>query len=242
MSGASPFRITIQAILRGISSSPNRQTVWRRTAPIAKFSPGHPERVCVCCKGLLLCGQRADDVLSVRYNRPTVVLYPHLSVAIGSIGKGLAGARLHEACRPSPLTTPLQSALPDCRHTTDNQARTRSADETLKIAIEPLRRSGGGEKSNVPATMSIWPSGVMRRVDPVNRLIASTLEQRWNDADGSGCSNWRGELAKFEHQTLRSITAEQKAPKYCSLGGTFLGSGVRPTNCRLRPASACFAC
>jgi DNA invertase Pin-like site-specific DNA recombinase len=46
-------------------------------------------------------------------------------------------------------------------------------------------------------------------VDPGNRLIASTLEQRWNDAMGR-LLELEAELANFERQTLRTITAEQK--------------------------------
>ena len=46
-------------------------------------------------------------------------------------------------------------------------------------------------------------------VDPANRLIASTLEQRWNDAM-QRLIELEAELANFERQTLRTITAEQK--------------------------------
>jgi hypothetical protein len=46
-------------------------------------------------------------------------------------------------------------------------------------------------------------------VDPGNRLIASTLEQRWNDAM-QRLLELEAELANFERQTLRTITAEQK--------------------------------
>src|ERR1700692_1384787 len=46
-------------------------------------------------------------------------------------------------------------------------------------------------------------------VDPGNRLIAGTLEQRWNDAM-QRLLELEAELANFERQTLRTITAEQK--------------------------------
>ena len=46
-------------------------------------------------------------------------------------------------------------------------------------------------------------------VDPANRLIASTLEKRWNDAM-QRLLELEAELANFERQTLRTITAEQK--------------------------------
>jgi hypothetical protein len=43
-------------------------------------------------------------------------------------------------------------------------------------------------------------------VDPGNRLIAGTLEQRWNDAM-QRLLELEAELANFERQTLRTITA-----------------------------------
>jgi DNA invertase Pin-like site-specific DNA recombinase len=46
-------------------------------------------------------------------------------------------------------------------------------------------------------------------VDPGNRLIASTLEQRWNDAM-QRLLELEAELANFERKTLRTVTAEQK--------------------------------
>ena len=46
-------------------------------------------------------------------------------------------------------------------------------------------------------------------VDPANRLIASTLEQRWNDAM-QRVIELQAELTNFERQTLRTITVDQK--------------------------------
>jgi DNA invertase Pin-like site-specific DNA recombinase len=46
-------------------------------------------------------------------------------------------------------------------------------------------------------------------VDPHNRLVASTLEQRWNDA-AQRVLELETELANFERQALRTITSEQK--------------------------------
>src|SRR5258707_15440493 len=49
-------------------------------------------------------------------------------------------------------------------------------------------------------------------VDPANRLIASTLdEKRWNDAM-QRLLELEAEFANFERQTPRTITAEQKRP------------------------------
>jgi len=46
-------------------------------------------------------------------------------------------------------------------------------------------------------------------VDPHNRLVASTLEQRWNDA-AQRVLELETEFANFERQALRTITGEQK--------------------------------
>jgi len=46
-------------------------------------------------------------------------------------------------------------------------------------------------------------------VDPANRLIAATLEQRWNDAL-QRLHDLEAELRDFEKQAMRAVTAEQK--------------------------------
>ena len=46
-------------------------------------------------------------------------------------------------------------------------------------------------------------------VDPGNRLIASTLERRWNEAL-QRLAQLEQELADFEKRTKRAVTAEQK--------------------------------
>lgn len=46
-------------------------------------------------------------------------------------------------------------------------------------------------------------------VDPTNRLIASTLEQRWNDAM-QRLLDLEAELAAFQRQNMRALTDEQK--------------------------------
>ena len=46
-------------------------------------------------------------------------------------------------------------------------------------------------------------------VDPANRLIAATLEKRWNDVM-QRLHDLEEELAAFERKTLRAVTAEQK--------------------------------
>jgi len=56
-------------------------------------------------------------------------------------------------------------------------------------------------------------------VDPGNRLIAATLEQRWNDAM-QRLQDLEAELAAFERQTMRAVTAEQKR-QILQLAGDF---------------------
>ncbi len=56
-------------------------------------------------------------------------------------------------------------------------------------------------------------------VDPHNRLIASTLEQRWNDA-AQRVLELETEFNNFQRQTLRAITAEQKR-QILQLAGDF---------------------
>lgn len=56
-------------------------------------------------------------------------------------------------------------------------------------------------------------------VDPHNRLVASTLEQRWNDA-AQRVLELETEFANFQRQTLRAITGEQKR-QILQLAGDF---------------------
>lgn len=56
-------------------------------------------------------------------------------------------------------------------------------------------------------------------VDPDNRLIAATLEQRWNEAM-QRLHDLEAELAAFERQAMRAVTAEQKR-QILQLAGDF---------------------
>jgi hypothetical protein len=70
-------------------------------------------------------------------------------------------------------------------------------------------------------------------------LIAGTLEQRWNDAM-QRLIELEAELANFERQTLRTITAEQNG-KSCSSRQTSPASGPLKPPQRVT-ASACSVC
>jgi hypothetical protein len=56
-------------------------------------------------------------------------------------------------------------------------------------------------------------------VDPGNRLIAATLEQRWNEAM-QRLNDLEADLAAFERQVMRAVTAEQKR-QILQLAGDF---------------------
>jgi DNA invertase Pin-like site-specific DNA recombinase len=56
-------------------------------------------------------------------------------------------------------------------------------------------------------------------VDPDNRLIAATLEKRWNETT-QRLHDLEAELAAFERQVMRAVTAEQKR-QILQLGGDF---------------------
>ena len=64
-------------------------------------------------------------------------------------------------------------------------------------------------------------------VDPANRLIASTLEQRWNDAM-QRLLELEAELAAFKRQAMRAINAEQKR-QILKLGRNFPQLWAAPT-------------
>lgn len=64
-------------------------------------------------------------------------------------------------------------------------------------------------------------------VDPANRLIAATLESRWNEAL-QRVAELEDELKRFESQTLRTITAEQKQ-QILALAGNFSRLWTAPT-------------
>jgi hypothetical protein len=50
-------------------------------------------------------------------------------------------------------------------------------------------------------------------VDPNNRLIAATLEQRWNEAL-QRLRDLEAELTNFEQQAMRAVTADQNSPLF----------------------------
>jgi hypothetical protein len=99
---------------------------------------------------------------------------------------------------------------------------------TIKLALEALANLE--QRDKLVSTQWRWRIERARyeaelaerryeEVDPSNRLIASTLEKRWNDAM-QRMADLEAELATFERQTMRSVTEEQKQ-KILQLGRDF---------------------
>jgi hypothetical protein len=89
---------------------------------------------------------------------------------------------------------------------------------TIKLALEALTNLEARDK----AISAQWHRRIERarydadlaerryeEADPSNRLVASTLEKRWNDAM-QRVIELEAEIANFERQVMRSLTPEQK--------------------------------
>jgi DNA invertase Pin-like site-specific DNA recombinase len=89
---------------------------------------------------------------------------------------------------------------------------------TIKLALEALNNLEARDK----AISAQWHRRIERarydaalaerryeEADPSNRLVASTLERRWNDAM-QRMIELEAEIADFERQAMRSLTSEQK--------------------------------
>src|SRR5262249_13511926 len=113
------------------------------------------------------------------------------------------------ACR-SAAETPLSAAVP-------TRGATAVTPLTIKLALEALTNLEERDKAIAAQwrrriEQARYDADLAERryeaVDPGNRLIAATLEQRWNDAM-QRLLELEAELANFEQQTLRTITADQ---------------------------------
>ena len=111
---------------------------------------------------------------------------------------------------------------------------------TIKLAVEAL--ASLEERDKTISTQ--WRRRIERaryevelaerrydEVDPSNRLIASTLEKRWNNA-AQQLVDLEADLLAFERQAMRTVTAEQKQ-EILQLGKEF------PRLWRARTTSAC---
>lgn len=163
-----------------------------------------PAREGLCLlQGLLVCGACGRH-LTVRYTG-NGGLYP-VYQCNGRQREGLTRC----ACMTVPAT-PLDGAV---------SARVVAAVTPLTIELAIAALSSLEDRDAAVAAQ--WRRRIERArydadlaerryeaVDPANRLIAATLEQRWNDAL-QRLLDLEAEMAKFERQTLRAVTADQK--------------------------------
>src|SRR6202171_1658295 len=165
---------------------------------------GGPTREGLCLlQGLLVCGS-CGRRLTVRYTG-NGGLYPTYQCNWKH-----REALSQRACMCLP-TKPVDDAMAE-------RLVTAVTPLTIELALEALSSLEERDK----AIAAQWRRRIDRArydadlgerryeaIDPANRLIASTLEQRWNDAM-QRLLELETELANFERQTLRTITAEQK--------------------------------
>ena len=108
---------------------------------------------------------------------------------------------------------------------------------TIKLALEALTNLEARDK----AISAQWHRRIERarydadlaerryeEADPSNRLVASTLEKRWNDAM-QRMIELKAEVADFERQAMRSLTPEQKQ-QVLQLGKDFPRLWKAPTS------------
>jgi DNA invertase Pin-like site-specific DNA recombinase len=172
-----------------------------RTNAEALASPVR-EGLCLL-QGLLLCGV-CGRRLGVRYtgnggiypiyqcnwkHREALASHACLSVPSAPLDQAITG-RLVSAITPVTIELALEAL-------TNLEERDREIGAQWRMRIERARYDADLAERRYEA------------VDPANRLIAATLETRWNDAM-QRLHDLEAELAAFEQRTMRAVTAEQK--------------------------------
>ncbi len=163
-----------------------------------------PAREGLCLlQGMLVCGH-CGRRLSVRYtgngglypmyecnwqHREALTRHARMTLPARPLDTAIAD-RLLAAVTPLTIELALKAL-------TSLEERDRSIGAQWRLRIERARYEADLAERRYEA------------VDPANRLIASTLEQRWNDAM-QRVIELEAELASFERQTLRTVTADQK--------------------------------
>jgi DNA invertase Pin-like site-specific DNA recombinase len=165
--------------------------------------PG-PAREGLCLlQGLLVCGQ-CGRRLSVRYTGNNGI-YPVYECTWRH-----REALTPRACVVIPAA-PLDQAIAD-------RLLTAITPVTIELALAALtsleqRDYEIGAQWRMRIERARYEADLAERryesVDPANRLIAATLEQRWNDAL-QRLHDLEAELVDFERQSMRAVTAEQK--------------------------------
>ena len=163
-----------------------------------------PAREGLCLlQGVLLCGV-CGRRLSTRYTG-NGGLYP--SYDCNSRSRDAAPLRHCMSLPAKPLDDAIAARL-----------LTAVTPLTIKFALEALTNLQARDK----AISAQWRRRIERaryaaelaerryeEADPSNRLVASTLEKRWNDAM-QRMIELEAEIANFERQAMRSLTPEQK--------------------------------
>jgi DNA invertase Pin-like site-specific DNA recombinase len=163
-----------------------------------------PAREGLCLlQGLLLCGG-CGRRLGVRYTGNGGI-YP-LYQCVWKHREALAS----HACLTTPSTS-LDQAISE-------RLVSAITPVTIELALAALanleeRDRGIGAQWRMRIERARYDAELAERryeaVDPCNRLIAATLETRWNDAV-QRLHDLEAELATFESKTMRAVTAEQK--------------------------------
>lgn len=183
---------------------------------------GGPAREGLCLlQGILVCGH-CGRRLSVRYtgnggvypmyecnwqHREALARHARMTLPAKPLDTAIAD-RLLAAVTPLTIELALKAL-------TSLEQRDQSIGTQWRLRIERARYEADLAERRYEA------------VDPANRLIASTLEQRWNDAM-QRVIELEAELASFERQTLRTITADQKQ-QILKLAGDFPRLWTAPT-------------
>jgi DNA invertase Pin-like site-specific DNA recombinase len=180
----------------------NRQRLAANRTNLEVLAGPVREGLCLL-QGLLLCGA-CGRRLGVRYTG-NGGLYP-IYQCVWKHREGLAS----HACLSTP-SKPLDDAIVQRLLTAVTPLSIKLALEALTsleerdkiISAQRLRRI---ERARYDVDLA---ERRYEEADPSNRLVASTLEKRWNDAM-QRLLELEAELADFERHTVRSITAEQK--------------------------------
>jgi DNA invertase Pin-like site-specific DNA recombinase len=169
----------------------------------ANVLPG-PAREGLCLlQGMLVCGGCGRRI-SVRYTGNGGI-YPMYECS-SRPRDGLA-----KKCSLSFQAGPVDSAFAEQLARAITPVRIELALAALN-ALEERDRAIGGQW-HMRIERARYEAELAERrydaVDPANRLIAATLEQRWNDAL-QHLHDLEAELRNFEKQNMRAVTAEQK--------------------------------
>ncbi|MGA7453773.1 MAG: recombinase family protein, partial [Rhodoplanes sp.] len=173
-----------------------------------------PAREGLCLlQGILLCGE-CGRRLTVRY-KGNGGLYP-MYQCLWKHREGLTSRACIEVS-----STPLDNVI-------TNRAVSAITPVTIELALAALtsleeRDREIGAQWRMRIERARYDVDLAERryeaVDPGNRLIAATLEQRWNEAM-QRLHDLEAELAAFERQAIRAVTAEQKR-QILQLAGDF---------------------